>query len=39
MRMEDKTLKEDLAVKLEESFLYIFPFFPKNLLKSTLFDI
>jgi hypothetical protein len=34
MKMEDKSLLEDLADKLEESFSYIFPFFPKNLLKS-----
>lgn len=34
MRMEDKSLREDLANKLDDSFAYIFPFFPKNLLKS-----
>ena len=37
MRMDDKTLKEDLASKLSDTFVYIFPFIPKNLLQSTLF--
>lgn len=34
MKMDDDDLKESLALRLEESFEYIFPFIPKNLLKS-----
>ena len=33
--MEERDLKESLCDKLKESFDFIFPFIPKNLLKST----
>lgn len=34
MNMDEKTLKEDLAAKVKDSFPFIFPFIPKNLLES-----
>lgn len=34
MDMDDKSLKEDLACRIRDSFPFIFPFIPKNLLES-----
>jgi len=34
MDMDEKTLKDDLAGKIKDSFPFIFPFIPKNLLES-----
>lgn len=39
MRMSDKDLKEDIVAKMEESYPFIFPYFPKHLLISIISPI
>jgi hypothetical protein len=39
LAMTDHSLKASICERLKESFPFIFPFIPKNLLKSTPFPI
>lgn len=39
LEMEDSQLKAAISQKMQSSFEFIFPYIPKNLLKSKVFDI